>query len=198
MLVVACVGCTSSPSSPSQPPGIFNEQDRQVWETVLLELLSDSELNMTRVLESESIIVLSDRTADGTGMIRREQMRNDIGEGHSLADDLQHDLLRRNEISGSYDSYLAPIDGLTFDDRMVVTNIEAFLNARKAYDALREAHPLARAWVQPWLPGYSKDGTRAVARAWIGPSAHGAVVTALLEKRGEKWVVKWHHVAYFV
>ena len=67
----------------------------------------------------------------------------------------------------------------------------------RAYSALGAAHPKARGWVHAYLPGYSKDGSRAIVRAGVGPSAHGATLTALLEKRGDKWVVKWHYIAFY-
>ncbi|MBC8066395.1 MAG: ankyrin repeat domain-containing protein [Chlorobia bacterium] len=55
-----------------------------------------------------------------------------------------------------------------------------------------------RAWVRPWLPGYSKDRTKAVFTFWCGPSPHGASGTCFLEKSGGKWRVKWLDMAFYV
>jgi hypothetical protein len=63
---------------------------------------------------------------------------------------------------------------------------------------LGNAHPKARGFLDAYLPGYSKDGTHAVVRAGVDPSAHGAMLTAVLEKRGDKWTVVWYYIAYFV
>ena len=69
---------------------------------------------------------------------------------------------------------------------------------RRSYGSFSAAHPKACGWAEAYLPGYSKDGLRAIVRAGVGPSAHGAVVTALLEKIDGRWVVKWHHIASYV
>lgn len=46
------------------------------------------------------------------------------------------------------------------------------------------------------MPGFSKDGKRAIVRAGVGPWAHAAMLTAVLEKRDDKWIV-WYYVARF-
>jgi hypothetical protein len=153
---------------------------------------------MTRVSRKNATIVLNERTPEKTGMIRPEQMEHDIGKGHTIPGDVQNDLLRRNEKPGTYDSQLASFAALKFAQRVVVANVTAISQGDRFGRAFEQAHPTARAWVEAWLPGYSKDGTKAVVRAWIGPSDHGAVVTAFLEKRADKWVIKWHYLARFV
>ena len=49
-----------------------------------------------------------------------------------------------------------------------------------------ESYPNARGFVRAYLPGYSEDANQALVRAGVGPSAHGAMLTALMEKQGEK------------
>ena len=68
---------------------------------------------------------------------------------------------------------------------------------RRSFTSFEDAHPKARGWLEAYLPGYSKDGTRAVVRAGVGPWAHAAMLTAVLEKRGDKWTVVWYYVARF-
>lgn len=48
-----------------------------------------------------------------------------------------------------------------------------------------------------FLPGYSEDGSYAVVRAAVGPWAHAAMLTAVLEKSGDKWIVKWYCITRY-
>lgn len=57
--------------------------------------------------------------------------------------------------------------------------------------------PKAQAYVQAYLPGYSKDRARAVLRIRFGPSAHGASATFFLVKEGYAWIVRWRRLAYY-
>ncbi len=186
------------PRIPGAPAVAPDERDRQVLESLLLRLLTDSEFNMTRIAGDETTVVLNTQTPEKTGMIRPDQMAIDIGPGHSIPTGIQSDLRLRNEKPGSYESYRASFADLKFDRRIVVTNLMVLVRGDRFGRAFGQVHPGARAWVEAWLPGYSQDGTQAVVRAWIGPSDHGAVVTALLEKNGEKWQIKWHHLARFL
>lgn len=176
-----------------------NEQDRQVLETLLLHLLADPKFDLTRVSANTGTIVLHTRTPDKTGFLMSHQMRSDIG-SHNLPNDVEEDLRRRNTPPAAkpdtYDAIAASYTNLTFAAGIVVANVTDKLGGRSY--AFEEAYPKARGYVRPYLPGYSTDGTRAVVRAGVGPSPHGAMVTALLEKRGDKWVVKWHHIARYV
>jgi hypothetical protein len=54
-----------------------------------------------------------------------------------------------------------------------------------------------RAYVSAWLPGYSQDGRSAVVRFWFGPSAHGAIATYRLTRKGGHWKIDWHKLAYY-
>ncbi len=174
------------------------ERDRQVLNTVLLHVLTDSESNMTRFSGANATVILHVQTPDKTGMIRPEQIAADVGKGHSVSADILSDLLHRNEKPGSYDSWLVSFAGLKFDKRIVLADLIALGKNDRTGLAFEHAYPTARAWIEAWLPGYSKDGTQAVARGWIGPSDHGAVFTAFLEKSGDKWLIKWHHLSRFL
>src|SRR5258708_13616666 len=197
-VMTLCAWCGIVWALSAAPQIALDDRDRQVLETLLLRLLTDSDFNMTRVSSNSAIIVLNERTPEKTGMIRPEQMEHDIGKGHTIPGGVQSDLLRRNEKPGTYDSQLASFAALKFGQRVVVTNVTAISQRDRFSRAFEQAHPTALAWVEAWLPGYSKDGTQAVVRAWIGPSDHGAVVTAFLEKSGDKWGIKWHYFARFV
>jgi hypothetical protein len=177
-----------------------DERDRQVLEVVLLRLLADSEFGMTTATTNGEVIVLHTRTPEKTGFLMSHQIRSDIG-SHTLPSDVEGDLRRRNTPLNTkpdtYDAVAAFYTNLTFSARIVVADLTDKTGGR-AYGAFEKAHPKARGFARAYLPGYSKGGTRAVVRASVGPSPHGAMVTALLEKLGDNWVVKWHHIAWYV
>ncbi len=97
----------------------------------------------------------------------------------------------------TYDSVTVFYTNLTFAPGIVVTNLTETWQGRRSFTSFEDAHPKARGWLEAYLPGYSKDGSRAVVRAGVGPWAHAAMLTAVLEKRGDKWMVVWYYVARF-
>ena len=176
-----------------------DDRDRQVLEAALLRMLADPDLDRPRTPTNEPVIVLHTRTPEKTGFLMSHQISSDIGK-HTLPGDLEGDLRRRNTPSNAkpdtYDSITAFYTNLTFSSRIVVADVTDKAGGRP-YVAFEKAHPKARCFVRAYLPGYSKDGTFAVVRASVGPTPHGAMVTVLLVKLGEKWVVKWHQISRY-
>ncbi len=166
----------------------------------MLHLLADAKFDMTRVSTNGGLVVLHARTPEGTGYLMSQQMRIDIG-SHTLPSDVEGDLRRRNTPPDAkpdtYDAVTAFYTNLTFAAGITVADLSDKWGGPRFYGAFEKAYPKARGWLEAYLPGYSTDGTRAVVRAGAGPSPHGAMVTALLEKRDGKWVVKWHHIAWY-
>ena len=177
-----------------------DQRDRQVLETLLMHLLTDSKFDVTRVPTNGATIVLHTRTPEKTGFLMSDQIRSEI-DHRTLPSDAESDLRRRNTPADAkpdtYDSITAFYTNLTFAARIVVTDLTETWKGRRSFTSFEEAHPKARGWLEAYLPGYSKDGTRAVVRAGVGPWAHAAMLTAVLEKRGDKWVVVWYYVARF-
>jgi len=177
-----------------------DERDRQVLEILLLHLLTDSKFDMTRVSTGGAIIVLHSRTPEKTGFLMSHQIRSEI-DHRTLPSDAESDLRRRNTPADAkpdtYDSVTAFYTNLTFAAGIVVTNLTEIWKGRRSFASFEDAYPKARGWLEAYLPGYSKDGTRAVVRAGVGPWAHAAMLTAVLEKRGDKWTVLWYYVARF-
>ena len=87
--------------------------------------------------------------------------------------------------------------GLKFASSIVTANLSKVWK-RRPFGSFEGTYPKARGWLEAYLPGYSTDGTQAVVRAGVGPWVHGAMLTAVLAKRGDKWTVIWYHVAFFV
>ncbi len=188
-----------SPASHA-PPILPDERDRQVLESVLLHLLADPEFDMTSVSTNGATIVLHTRAPEKTGVLMSHQIRSDIG-SRMLPGDAEGDLRKRNTPPeakpDTYDSVTVFYTNLTFAAGIVVTNWTETREQGRPFRSFEEACPKARGWLASYLPGYSQDGTRAVVRAGIGPWAHAAMLTALLEKSGDKWVVKWYHISRY-
>jgi hypothetical protein len=193
LLLIACAFLPVSAAPPE-------ERDRQVLETLLLHLLSDSKFDMTRVSTNGAIVVLHTRTPQKTGFLMSHQIRAEIG-NRELPSDAELDMRRRNTPPDAkpdaYDAIAAFYTNLTFAAGIVVTNLTETWQGRRSFTSFEAANPKARGWLEAYLPGYSADGTRAVIRAGVGPWAHAAMLTAVLEKRGDKWTVVWYYVARF-
>jgi len=169
-----------------------DDKDRQVMEALLLYAHHDSEFNFTGVRTNGATIVLDSRTPGGNRTLRPDMMwrPDDIGPGHSVPEDIQRDIVRRNG------KQPASFTGWRVDSRIIVATIPRS-TGRSPPGLFQQAYPNGLAWVQAWLPGYARDGTRAVVRAWVGPRPGGAQLTAYLEKDGEVWSVKWHYLDCF-
>ena len=191
-------GSNAISSATGAPP---DERDRQVLEVLLLHLLSDPKLDLTKVPPEGATIVLHARTPEKTGFLMSEQIHSDIRK-RTLPDDTEKDLRRRNTPaeakSGRYEAVTAYYTNLGFAAGIVVTNLSEIWQDRRSFRSFEDAHPKARGWLEAYLPGYSEDGTHAIVRGGVGPWAHAAMLTAVLEKRGGKWVVKWYHIAFYL
>ncbi len=200
-IVSLCIVGTSILPAWAATPVVPDQRDGRVLEALLLHLLADQKFDMAKVLTNGAVIVLHARTPEKTGFLKSHQIRSDIG-NRTLPADAERDLQQRNSPSDAtpdmYDAVTASFTNLTFSSEgIAVVDLTRVLSQRRSPGAFEITQPKARGWVQAYLPGYSKDGTRAVVRAGVGPSAHGAMVTALLEKTGDRWVVKWHHITWY-
>ncbi len=199
--VSLCIVCTSLLAAQAATPVIPDKRDGQVLEALLLHLLDDPKFDMARVSTNGAVIVLHVRTPEKTGFLQSRQIRSDVG-SHTLPGDAEEDLRLRNSPPNgkpeTYDAIIASFTNLTFGAGIAVADLTGFWSHGRSHGSFSAAHPKARGWAEAYLPGYSKDGLRAVVRARVGPSAHGAMVTALLEKIDGKWVIKWHHIAWYV
>jgi hypothetical protein len=194
MLCFACAFVL--PVSAASP----DERDGRVLETLLLHLLTDSSFDLTRVPTNGATIALHSRTPKKTGFLMPEQIKGEIDQ-RTIPTDAESDLRQRNTPADAkpdtYDSVAAFYTNLTFAAGIVVTNLTETWKGRPSLTSFADAHPKARGWLEAYLPGYSRDGTRAVVRAAVGPWAHAAMLTAVLEKRGNQWKVVWYYIARF-
>jgi hypothetical protein len=195
-----CIACAFFQPASGATPTVPGERDRQVLETLLLHLLSDPKFDMTRVSPTGATILLHTRTPEKTGFLMADQIRSDLGP-RTLPSDAENDLRRRNTPPDAkpdtYDSVTAFYTNLTFAAGIEVSNLVETGEGRRPFRSFEDTHPKARGWLEAYLPGYSKDGARAVVRAGVGPWAHAAMFTAVLEKTGDRWVVKWYHISRY-
>jgi hypothetical protein len=199
ILLLVSVFCPLHASFADASGIIPDARDKQVLETLLQHLLSDKKFNLTDVAIKNSTIVLHVRTPTNSAYVQTSQTRADIGD-HTLPEDALLDLLNRNSKPETkpedHEATTASFKLLTFGPGIVVADLTAIYQ-EGSFQAFKDAHPTARGFVNAYLPGYSKKGTLAIVRAGIDPWPHGAMVTALLEKTGDKWIVKWHHLTFY-
>jgi hypothetical protein len=200
-IALLCSSCAFLSPTIGATPTLATERDHQVMEALLLHLLADPKFDMAKVATNGATIVLHTRTPEDTGYLAPEQIRVELS-GRRLPADAESDLRGRNTPQGrkpdSFDAVAVSYTNFTFAAGIVVTNLNEMSGRRTPFFSFERAQPKARGWLEAYLPGYSKDGNVAVVRAEVGPWAHAAMLTAVLEKRGNGWKVKWYKVARFV
>lgn len=189
--------------SPAQAAtfAVPDQRDRDVLNTLLTHLCADVAFDLTKVSTNEAQILLHYRTPEKTGFLMPGQIQSDLGT-NSLPSDVEENLRKRNGLTaenpGEYDAIAGLFGNVKFSPAIVVTNLQNWrLDRERLKNNFAKIFPKARGWVEAYLPGYSNDGNIAVVRAMVGPWAHAASLTALLEKRDNRWVVKWYKISYY-
>jgi hypothetical protein len=188
---VCAVPACGPPRAPSGSPARIvapDQRDGEVLQALLLHLLGDPEFGNRPALTNGAVIVLDARTSNWPHIIDGEPMRLDLEE-QGLPSDLESGAFFRSNQPNTTNYFT----NFTFVSPIVVVDIEGM-----GWKAFVKAYPKPRGYVEAALPGYSDDGKRAVVFATFGPSSHGAMATAVLEKSGDKWVVKWHRLFFFM
>ena len=206
-----CGSCSNrfAPGTPSDEPSLaaeqngresdsggdkqITQQDSLVMETVLLDLLGNEEFftDMSLYGGAENKIILDAKTGGDSFYLRQNQIEGELDEGQVISQDLGDELRRRNEVG-------VPLEGFTPDDpSILVRDLSALPDGTDFSEAFGKKFPNAKAWVEAWLPAYSKDGTTALVRFWFGPTPHGAAGTYMLIKEDGRWKVLWRSLAFF-
>ena len=184
------------PSTPTEAAWVgLDARDRDVIQTALLALLSDDRFDMAGANDGGTSLVLDVHSPRGEGGMSPVQIRVDAWQRHEFPGDLIDALQRRHSESSTGEIRRACFATQSFDRRIVVTDLTPFVGVLGK--PFRLSFGQARGWAMAWLPGYSADGQRAIVRAYVGPSAHGASLTALLERRSETWAVAWLGLAWY-
>ena len=138
-------------------------------------------------------ILLHKASGGPMGVPSDQQMDSDTrNEAWMVPRDVAGDLRRRNTASVS-------LVGPSFGNYVSLIDVVKLLKSRNLRTVHRPVeYPDAKGYATAWLPGYSRDGTQAVARFRFGPTAHGATATYLLARRKDRWEVVKHALAYYV
>jgi hypothetical protein len=157
--------------------------------------------DLTKVSTNDAQILLHFRTPEGNGFLMPGQIRSDL-RTNSLPIDAEDNLRKRNGLNvenpGDYETVAALFGNVKFSPAVLVTNIHHWRLDREFLKSdFNKVFPNARGWLEVYLPGYSNDSNLAVVRAMVGPWAHAASLTALMEKRENGWVVKWFKISRY-
>jgi len=171
---------------------MLTEEDGQVIETALLDLLSYKGSDLVFLGDKTSPdIVLVNKTARGPGLLMDSQMNSELNDkqANDVSLEIREHLLQRNG---------EPVSLADFKPTGPHILLQGEDAVRSSFGLLGEKAPRARAWVQIFLPGYTKSHDRAALRFWLSPSPHGAAGTYFLVKQGGVWQVGWRHFAFFL
>lgn len=182
-----------------QAVGPSRPDDEAVIESVLLHFLQD-EGKDADLGSGKELVLLQKSSPEKTGMVLPDQV-NIYLQSHNLPDSLIDALYLRNKGKKEYDALRTDFSRMSFDKRIVVGDFNAAMGDRGwSRDNVSFAKFVSRArgCFECYAPGYSADRKTALVRAWIGPSAHGAIATYLLERSDATWQVKWREFTFFV
>lgn len=171
----------------------ITQQDSLVMETVLLDLLGNEEFftSMNLYDGEENEIILDGKTDGESFYLRQNQIEGELDKGQAIPEELGDELRRRNKVGVSLEGFTPNAPSILVRDLSELPDGTAFA------EAFVTRFPRAKAYVEAWLPAYSKDGTTALVRFWFGPTPHGAAGTYLLIKESDQWKVQWRSLAYF-
>jgi hypothetical protein len=172
------------------PPPRSASPDHEIFDVVLLDLIADPEFHTATGAGGvkASRIVMGDTTA---GWISPEVLESDsYSTKRTIPPDIRDDLMRRNPRHRRYvlAQYHPSSPNILMRD---LRRVEQDLGFSAQF-------PDARGYVNPQLPGYSRDGLTACFRFGFGPTVHGAVGLYLLKKVNGRWEIVWKYFGYYV
>ncbi len=173
----------------SGEPALPSDRDAAVIAALLSAVLKSPDFVWDERLKADSAVLLHIRAPEKTGMLQGRMIR-DAGD-RELAPELVRAIRERNTKPGTETEGIeTSFANLRLDPPVFVGDITP-RPGESEWEMMRRIHPKAVAWASPWLPGYSGDGNRALARCWWGPWPHGATATAELERAEAGWKVIW-------
>ena len=188
-LLVFVAGCRGNPPAPGRyaPGDAGHNLDHGVLDAALSDLLESPDF--LRPGLSRPRIVLGDATLP-SGAGASTCSGNDADKG--VPEDALQDLRSRNPKGTSYSlAAYRPTD-----PRVVVADLGPVFRRDPEGDAVYASYPDARGYVQPLLPGYSRDGRTAVFRFSFGPTGHWGFGSYRLDREGGRWAVTSRFLFY--
>lgn len=191
--LAGCAKERPAQSSSEIAPASIVSEDQAVLTAALHSLLKHQDFGYRSERDTRTNIILISSNPEKFGIAEKHQVEMDTD--RKVPDEEFASFEARNRVPGTYDTIPA-----SYTDRVVAPPIFIYDDGDRFSDRrFDNAFPNARGWMQPYLPGYSRDGKRAFVRGWIGPSPHGATYTATLEKKSNgQWVVTWEKIARYV
>ena len=154
-----------------------------------LELISEKDLPVTgrtdivvaALTDTNTLSFVNDPTLDGAAKDLR----------HSLSPQIKKNLRDRNT---------QPVSVTEISKQSVhfSTASEAQLGGWFARTWFADDFPKARAYVIPWLPGYSKDKNSALLSFMFGPRHHATQAIYSLKRTDKGWKIEWHKFNYYL
>jgi len=183
-------GCRSEPLR-------LTEDDVAVLTAALTDFLSsDAETELTLAKDRESA---TNRTqllmVDYTRRISAHPSNRELNDyaaaaGGDLTTGLKQSIRARNRTSVTLGTVEAWPSNFTLISREAID---------WAPGEFKVAHPAAKAFVHPCLPGYDQRGASALVLFSFGPRfSHGSEALYRLTKSGGVWKVDWRYFAYFL
>lgn len=170
-------------------------EDYMVLGTALKDLSSRTDIvGLRSQNQKATLIVLAVNTVGESGMLDENQISSELKQdGFHISKDIGVSLRNRNIKVVSWRGMRQRTKFVAVEDLSKYPH--GF--AGEYWKAIQERYPNAKADVEAWLPGYSKDCTQAVVRFWFGPTAHGATATYMLIRQNKQWKIKWHEISYY-
>jgi hypothetical protein len=166
-------------------------EDGIVLQTVLEDLQANYEFRKYGSFGARSQIVVWDATGGSSWYVTPGQLSSETRNGPAVTASLFEELQSRNQRPVSLKEFKPGSPRFRLEPRENQPNKERF------HDAFEEQYPDASAFVGFWLPAYSAEGTTALVRFSLGPTAHGACGTYVLMKNQGDWKVNWRKLSYY-
>jgi hypothetical protein len=162
-------------------------RDKLVIQAVLARLFTEPGLRVFSTGPTSSLkhILLVVGSTNRVGL-EEVQLRKDAR--RSLPVPEVEQLIRRNAKWTSTQPRFEKLTVLGGKPEIIVHNLSL---DERSDEGFQKRFPDCRAWFDPALPGYSRDGQSAIVVGALGPSRHYASAIAYLKFKDGQWIVEW-------
>jgi hypothetical protein len=135
-------------------------------------------------------VLLLDQEGPVASSIFMNQLRNDLGVRTAEVEDLIADMAARNQVSTLMS------DLVSSTSTIQVVDLKS-LSRRLGWAGMKDLYPGMQQAVRAYRPGYSSDGTEALVRCHLFPTAHGTSAAYLLRRHEGVWQIVWKDVSLY-
>ncbi|MBV6457449.1 MAG: hypothetical protein HONBIEJF_00558 [Fimbriimonadaceae bacterium] len=176
-----------------RPDQALVPDDRLVIETALLHFYTEKGIKSKFIPGVSRVVMLHRWSPEKTGFLMEEQIDSEL-RPRKLPRELIRSLMARNQGKQEFDAIVRDWKPMKFNPRIEVGEYGSLMGRRRGPEALERR---SLGVFDCYAPGYSRDKSTAVLRAGFSPSAHGAMATYLLKRKGSGWRVLWCKFSYF-